>query len=292
MSIVRAAYTSWTTCRRVSSSRLSRIGWSSRSLWACSGVRHLGEQLLEVGEQRRRLVGEHREREVVAHRADGLGAVDGHRRQQHPQVLLGVAERALAQVQGLLGQRDLLGGGQLGERHGVAGEPLPVGMAGGNLALDLLVLDDAAALEIDEEQLARLQAPEAAHLLGRDVEQAGLGAEHDVPVGGLHPAARPQPVAVERRAGHAAVGERHRRGPIPGLHQAGVERVEALEVLRQVLAVAVGLGDHHHGGVRQRAAGEHEQLEHVVERGGVGVAGGDDWQDLLEILAEQLAAQL
>jgi hypothetical protein len=65
-------------------------------------VCHLREQLLEVGEQRRRLVGEDRQRDVVAHRADGLGAFDGHRRQQHPQVLLGVAERALAQVQGLV----------------------------------------------------------------------------------------------------------------------------------------------------------------------------------------------
>ena len=176
--------------------------------------------------------------------------------------------------------------------HGVARVPLAVGVARGDLALDLLVLDDPAPLEVDQEQLARLQAPEPQDLLGGDVQQAGLRAEHDVPVGRLHPAARPQAVAVERGADHAAVGERHRRGPVPGLHQAGVEGVEALQVVRQVVAVAVGLGDHHHRRVGQRAPAEHQQLEHVVERRRVGVAGADDRQDLLEVLAEQLRAQL
>ena len=113
-----------------------------------------------------------------------------------------------------------------------------------------------------------------------------------MPVGRLHPAAGAQPVAVERRADHAPVGEGDRGGPVPRLHQAGVEGVEALQVLGQVVAVAVGLGDHHHRRVRQRAAGEHQQLEHVVERRRVRVARADDRQDLREVLAEQLAAQL
>ena len=255
-------------------------------------VGDLGEELLEVGEQRRRLVGEDRQRDVVAHRSDRLGAVGGHRCEQHPQVLLGVAERALAQAQGLVGERHLLGRRQVAEMHRVALEPLAVGVRRGDLALDLLVLDDAPALEVDEEQLAGLQPPEAPHLLGRDVEQAGLRAQHDVPVGRLHPAARAQAVAVERRADHAAVGERDRGGSVPRLHQARVERVEALQVLGKVRAAAVGLGDHHHRGVRQRAAGEQEQLEHVVEGGRIGVAGRHDRQDLAEVLAEQLAAQL
>jgi hypothetical protein len=68
--------------------------------------------------------------------------------------------------------------------------------------------------------------------------------------------------------------------------------VEALQVLGQVLAIAVGLGDHHHRRVGQRASGEHQQLEHVVEGGGVRVAGTDDGQDLAEVLPEQLRAEL
>ena len=109
-------------------------------------------------------------------------------------------------------------------------------------------------------------------------------------VGRLHPAPGAQAVAVERRPDDAPVGERHRGGTVPGLHQAGVEGVEALQVVGQVVAVAVGLRDHHHRRVRQRAAREHQQLEHVVERRRVGVAGAHDGQDLLQVLAEQLAA--
>ena len=72
-----------------------------------------------------------------------------------------------------------------------------------------------------------------------------------------------------------------------------MERVEALEVLRQVVAALVGLRDHHHHRVRQRAAGEHEQLEHVVEGRRVRAAGAHDRQQLREVLvAEQLGGEL
>ena len=52
-------------------------------------VGDLGEQLLEVGEQRRRLIGEHRQREhrCPSSRSARL-ALARHRRQQHPQILL------------------------------------------------------------------------------------------------------------------------------------------------------------------------------------------------------------
>ncbi len=255
-------------------------------------VGDLREELLEVGEQRRGLVGEHGQREVVAHRADRLGPVARHRGEQHPQVLLGVAEGALAGVQRLVGDRYRLGGGQVVEQYRVAHEPLPVGPAGGDGALDLAVLDDAAPGEVDKEQLAGLQAAQTPDTLGRDIEQPALRAEHDEPVDGLHPAPRPQAVAVERGADQAPVGERDRGGAVPGLHQTGVEGVEVAQLLRQVVAFAEGLGDHHHHRVRQRAPGEQQQLEHAVEGRGVRVPGLDDGQDLGEVGAEQLGLEL
>ena len=168
----------------------------------------------------------------------------------------------------------------------------PYGCRRGDLALDLAVLDDPAALEVDEEDLAGLQAALAQDVLGRLVDHAGLGAQHDPAVLGLQPAAGAQAVAVERRADHAPVGERDRGGAVPRLHQARVEGVEALQVLGQVVAALVGLGDHHHHRVRQRAAGEHEQLEHVVERRRVRAAGPHDRQDLRQVVAEQLGGEL
>ena len=59
-------------------------------------VRHLGEVLLEVGEQQLRLVRQRRDRRVGAHRADRFLALRRHRRHQELQVFLGVAEGLLA----------------------------------------------------------------------------------------------------------------------------------------------------------------------------------------------------
>ena len=65
-------------------------------------VGDLGEELLEVVEQRLRLVGEAGQRRVGAHGADRLLAVRGHGREDHLQVLVGVAEGALALQHGLV----------------------------------------------------------------------------------------------------------------------------------------------------------------------------------------------
>ncbi len=249
-------------------------------------VRDLREELLEVGEQRRRLVRQHGERDVVAHRADRLLALGRHRREQDAQVLLRVAERELAGAQ-RLARHARLALGQVLEPHDALVVPGAVRAAGGDVALDLLVGHDAALGEIDQEQLAGLQAALAQDVAGRLVEHAGLRAEHDPAVLRLHPAPGAQAVAVERRADHAAVGEGDRRRAVPRLHHARVERVERAQVLGQVVALLPRLGHHHHQRVRERPARQHEQLEHVVERRRVRAARPHDRQDLLEVGAEQ-----
>ena len=148
----------------------------------------------------------------------------GGRRQQDLEVLLRVAERELELAQRLVLPVGGLAVGQVGELDDAALEPLAVGLARGDLLLDLAVLDDAAALEVDEEDVAGLQAALAEHVLGRLVDHAGLGAEHHPAVLGLQPAAGAQAVAVERGADHAAVGEGDRRRAVPRLHQAASGR--------------------------------------------------------------------
>ena len=143
--------------------------------------------------------------------------------------------------------------------------PVAVRPATGDLALDLLVVDDLALLQVEQEHLPGREPALALDVLGRDGQHAGLGREDDVALGVLDPAARTQAVAVERRAGDLAVGEDDRGRTVPGLDQAGVEVVEALDVGVEIAAGAVGLGDHHHHRVRDRAAAQHQQLEHVVE---------------------------
>ena len=145
--------------------------------------------------------------------------------------------------------------------------PVAVGLLRRDLVLDLVVLDDAALLDVDEEA----SCPAAGGPSPRSAS-AGYSStpvsrrEHDEVVVRDLPAAGAQAVAVERRADDAAVGERHRGGAVPRLHQARVVRVE-------VAAGGRGMSSRpsHASGIiiisacGQRAAGEHEQLEHVVE---------------------------
>ena len=58
-------------------------------------VGHLGEELVEVVEEAARLLGQHRERGVVAHGAHRLLGVLHHRGHEDPQVLERVAEDLL-----------------------------------------------------------------------------------------------------------------------------------------------------------------------------------------------------
>ncbi len=71
-----------------------------------------------------------------------------------------------------------------------------------------------------------------------------------------------------------------------------MERVEAAQLLGQVVATLVRLRHHHHQRVRQRAAREHEQLEHVVEGGRVRPALADHRQQLPQVVAEELRGEL
>ena len=252
-------------------------------------VRDLGEVLLEVGVEELRLVGERRDRRVGAHRADRLLAGDGHRLHQELQVLLGVAEGLLA-----IEQRHVRAA--LARLHGLevlqhdlgAPEPVLVGVGGGELLLDLVVGDDAALLEVDEQHLARLQAPLLDDLLLRDRQHAHLGGEHHEAVVGDEVARRAQAVAVEGRADLAAVREGDRGRAVPRLHQGGVVLVEGAPVLVHERVAGPGLGDQHHHGVRERVAAADQELEGVVEAGGVGLALVGDRPELRDVVAEEL----
>ena len=108
------------------------------------GVGDLGEELLEVVEQRLGPVGEHGQRRIGAHRPDRLLAGGTHRADDELEVLQRVAEGHLA-VQ----QRVGVGAGDIGAPR--AGRPagpctarshLPYGLRRGELVLQLLVVDD------------------------------------------------------------------------------------------------------------------------------------------------------
>ena len=97
-------------------------------------VRHLGEQLLEVRVHQRLAVGEHCERRVVAHRANGFLGVPRKRSEDHLHVLLRVAECELPVPQRLGRLLLRLARGQVGQAHDLLLVPLSVRLAAGDLA--------------------------------------------------------------------------------------------------------------------------------------------------------------
>ena len=255
-------------------------------------VGDLREQLLEVGEERRRAVGEHGERGVGAHRAVRLLAGVDERREQDPHVLLRVAERELALVQGARRARGRRRRRQVLEPERVLGMPAPVGVTRGQPPLDLAVGQQLAGLDVGDEHRPRLQPPAPYDLGGVDLERARLRRAHHPAVARLQPAARAQAVAVEHRAGQLAVAERDRRRPVPRLHQQRVEVGEAVLGLGDLVAALLRLGDHQLERVRHRAAGAHQQLEHRVDRGRVRRLRVDGRQHGGELVAEQVGGEL
>ncbi len=249
-------------------------------------VGHLREILLEIGEQQLRLARQRRDRRIVAHRADRLLAQRRHRGHQDSEVFLGVAERLLAIEQREVGKRRRMRHrGQILEHDLVAIEPLLVGMAPRQRRLELLVGNEAALVEIDQQHLAGLQPPLGDDVLLRDRQHAHLGGHDDAVVAGDEIAGRTQPVAVERGADLPSIGERDGGGAVPGLHQGGVVLVEGAPFLVHQRIAGPGFRNEHHHGVGEPIAALHQELERVVEAGGIGLALVGDRPELADLLA-------
>ena len=124
-------------------------------------VGDLREQLLEVVVERLRPVGQHRQRRVVAHRADRLLAGLRHRRQQELQVFLRVAECLLAIEQRHRRTASAAPGSGISSSRNAAARRSTRGTA---CALASVSFSSSSStmrpcFEVDQEHLARLQAP-------------------------------------------------------------------------------------------------------------------------------------
>ncbi len=159
--------------------RADRAGQGGDHLLTDGVQRRIGdlrEQLAEVVEHQPRPLREHCERRVGAHRADRLGAGARHRRDEHAQLLLGVAEDLLPSGDRLVAEHDVLALGQVGELDQPGVQPFAVGALGGQLCLDLLVGADRAPRGVDQEHAPGLQPALGDDGARVDVEHARLAA--------------------------------------------------------------------------------------------------------------------
>ncbi len=232
-------------------------------------VGDLGKLLAEVVEQRTGVAGEHRERRVVAHGADGLLAGLG----QHAQDLVALLERYVEKL--FVGFQALRGHRLAGEQLGVVQlalhmlhlrtQPLAVGLAGAVDAVDVLGLQQFAGFGVHGQHLAGLQAALGDHVPGGVVIHADLRGQCDVSVLRDHVARRAQAVAVQGAGGVAAVGQHDAGRAVPGLHVHGVVFVERAQVGVHVRDVLPRRRDQQaHRAEQVHAAGQ-QHLQHVVQ---------------------------
>ena len=245
-------------------------------------VGHLGEQLLEVIEQQPRTLRQHCDGRVGSHRTDRLDTRLGHRREDDLQLFVGVAEHLLTSQHAEVTVHHVLALGQIRQFDEPLGQPLGVGLRGGQLVLDLLVVDDATFGGVDQEHAPRLQTTLLHDLRLIDLDHTNFGGHHDDSVVEHPIATRTQPVAVEHRADHRAIGEGDARRAVPRLHERRVEPVERPLVGVHGLVVLPRFRNHHQDGVGQRTSAEVQQLEHFVETRRVAATHGADREGPLE----------
>ncbi len=251
-------------------------------------IRHLREELLEILEEQLRPVRQHGERRIGAHRRHRLFAGHDHRRDDHLELFDRVAERLLPLAdRRMVRLRDVQRFRQLVERDAVLRDPAAVGLATDDVGLDLFVVDDAALHRIDEEHAARLEPALQADVLGVRGQHAGFRREHHDAVRRHLIAAGTQPVPVQCRADHPAVGEADGGGAVPRFHHGGVILIEPAAIQIHLRIGHPGFRNQHHHRVRQRAAAQKEELEGVVEAGRVALIFGHDREEFLHVLPEQ-----
>ena len=253
-------------------------------------VGHLREHLAEVVVQRLVLAGQHGQRAVIAHGANAFFAVLGHGGQQELDVFLRKTKGLLA-----LQQRQLAGLGwhdKVGRHFDLVQldaqvlDPLLVGLGVDDIGLELVVLNHAPLLQIDQQHLAGLQTPLAHDLAVRHGQYTGFGRQDDQVVLGYDIARGAQAVAVQRGADLATIGEHQRGRAVPGLHHGGVVFIEGAAALVHGFVLLPGLGNHHHHGLADGVARHGQQLQAVVEGSGVGLACEADGVELFQVFAQ------
>ena len=130
-------------------------------------------------------------------------------------------------------------------------EPFGPRLCGSEFGLDLVVLDDATLLRVDDEHLARSKTALTHHTTRLDVEHTDLTREHHEPLIGHEVAAGTETVAVEGGSHEGAVGEDEGGRAVPRLHEHGVVFVEGATIRIDIGLVLVCLRHHHHHCVRQ-----------------------------------------
>ena len=222
--------------------------------------------MLEVGVQRLVFVRQNGQCRIRSHRTGCLFTVLNHRLKDDLDVFLRVAKSLLAIEHGSGSRLNLLSRC----RHFVQTDadlfnPLTVRLGFSQRILQFHIVNDATLFKVDQEHLARLQAPFLDDFLFRNRQHAGFGShDHEVIIG-HQITGRTQAVTVKRGTNLATIGKSNRGRAVPRLHHCGVVFVEGATVLIHLRVLFPSFGNHQHHGMSHRIAAHHQQFESVVK---------------------------
>ena len=238
-------------------------------------VGYLGEALFEIVVQQVGLVGEHRQRDVIAHAVGGLLGLPRHVLDHQLQVFGAEAVGRLQGQQVQIANAALGLPAARGQAAAVLRQPAAIGQPFGRLPLHLPVAQQQAPLQIHGQHLAGPQAPLLQDQALVQLHHAGFRAHHHIAVAGDAVAGRAQAIAVERGPHRAPIAEHQQRRPIPGFLQAGIELVEGLDLrlVIQFRLIAEGLRHQGEQAVGDRPTAAHHQLQGGIQIGRIAEGG-------------------
>ena len=235
------------------------------------GVRHLGEKLLEVAEQRLPGLRQYGKRDVGTHGGNGLRAGFRHRQDGVLYILIGITKGLVQLIPQLLAVLLHLeiGDRQILQVHQVGVQPFAVGALLGVSSLDFLVFDQTLLYRIDQQHTARLKAGFLYDIRGGQIQNANFGGENQIIIPRLIPAAGAKTVAVEYRTNAVSVRKDNGGRPVPGFQHSGIILIKVLFCLAHPAVIGPWFRDGHHDSLGKLDPVHHEKLQGVVQHGGI-----------------------
>jgi len=187
-------------------------------------------------------------------------------------------------VQGLL--HDL---NDLGQSNQFTIEPGSEVISTRNSLLQLLVINDATSLCIDQQHTTGLQTTLLDDSLGLDGDSSDLRSTDDTIIVHHVETARSETISVKVGTTVSAIGECEQSRAIPRLHLASSPLIECSLLGVHVLVALPGLGNHEHNSFGKRENTVNcKKLENVIESSRIGTTILDNGVHLLELLLEDI----
>ena len=161
------------------------------------------------------------------------------------------------------------GRNELGQFEAVFVEPAAVRLLLRELFLDFAVVFELTGRGVGRDHLAGSEAALADDRRVVENHRTGFGADVENAVFGDFVARWAQTIAVQRGADLGAVGKNEAGRTVPRLGERADVLVKGADLVGNLGVVAVGGWHQHAHRVLGRATGQDQQLQRVVERGGV-----------------------